>query len=1803
MTILDASRKCGSVVLRPLLRRLGLLGLLLLLALQTSAAVRISEFMAENDGGLADGDGETPDWIELFNDGVSPVNLAGWRLTDTPTNLAKWIFPATNLPSGGLLIVFASGKNRVVPGAELHTSFQIDSGGGWLALVQPDGATIAHSITYSGQRANVSFGLALSNVTTTVLVSNAAARYLIPASGALGTTWTAPAFDDSTWSNTIAPLTYLAASMPGPPVLSVDFSDDEQTSPAREMGAADTEAGFNIMTLGANPTNFSGISVQLSALDGGVLDDRDRTSPIQGGLLTFDQIYDDFIFVIGTTNGNGARIQITGLTPLQNYLLTVWSFDASSTGQRLSDWIETASGVTRVITNGFFFDGSVLPTRDTDDTFGGTVSASASGALTIEGRRNGGTSHGVFLNALRLAPISGTTTTGNMAALYGSNSSAYVRLPFNLANPNVVSSLTLRVRYNDGFVAYLNGQQVAARNAPASPQWNAVATAIHPAVVAEDVTIITPPGLLVSGTNVLALHGLNISANDGDFTLAPELLAQQTTELTNRYFQPATPGSNNTIGFTGLVADTKFSMNRGFYTTSFPLIITNATPGAEIRFTTNGSAPSPSNGAIYTAPIPITGQSFVRAAAFKAGLVPSDVDTHSYLFLRDVLRQSNNIPGYPTVWPQASYTADYEMDSNVVKHPVYGPTLSNDLRSIKSLCIVSDQNGLWNSSTGIYPNPQSIGLAWERAASVELISSNSHTEFATTCKIQIHGNASRDNTRTPKHSIGLGFNSDYGPTRLNYDWFGGGVDSHDGIVLRSCGFVDGWSGRYADFTLFTSTETGETFRGARYRPENTCYLRDAWVKDSFGAMGWSASRSAYVHLYLNGLYWGLYEPSEHINATWYSQRHGGPDGAWDVVVGEDNNGPPVIVDGSGVDWTNVLNLVNAGITTESAYQSVAALVDLDNLIDYMMVHIFAESEDWPRHNWFAAHRRATNGIPGTKFFFTVWDQELTLDRLVRRNRIDVGGTGGEVYSPARVYQQLRNWPEFRLRFADRVHKHLFNGGTLTPSNNVARLLEKAALIRSAVVGESARWGDARETAVPAGQVGTGQTFTRNEWWQPEIDKLATNFFQKLTADNVARFRAGSLYPTVGTPSFSQFGGGVPAGFGLTMSHTNAVGTIYFTTDGRDPRTYGTGAVGGGAQSFSAPVVINTPTLVRARVLSGAIWSALVEAVFYPPQDLSKLALTEIMYNPPAVGLTNGDDFEFIELKNTGTNTLNLSGLNFSGVGFTFTNGTLLTPGGFCVLVRNPVAFADKYPGVTFHGVFSGGLNSAGESLTLSHALGATIFSVTYDDDLPWPAAADNFGFSLVPRNPGASQAPDQGGDWRASTNPGGSPGADDPPFTIPGIVINEVLTHSDPAPPTDTIELFNPTMGAVNIGGWFLTDDRNVPHKFRIPNGTMIAGGGYASFNETHFNTTPGTNGSFSLGSHGESVYLFSGGAASNLTGYSHGFDFGAAPSGVSFGRYVNSVGEESFPAQISRTPGGVNAGPRVGPVVFGEIHYHPAPGGDEFIELQSIVATNVPLFDPARPTNTWRVSGLGFDFPTNLTLAPNSLLLLVGTNPAIFRAKYAVPTNVVILGPWTGSLQDSGERLKLERPDAPDTNGSGWIVIEELRYNDKAPWPAAADGSGPSLQRFAAGAYADDPINWTAAGPTPGQSLATADTDGDGMPDLWELANGTQPFVSDADGDLDGDGSTNFQEYLAGTNPNDAESYLKVDNISFAGNLVTLQFFAISNRTYTVLARDVLDAGSWLPIATVSALPTSATVTVTNTVPGATRFYRLGTP
>ena len=281
----------------------------------------------------------------------------------------------------------------------------------------------------------------------------------------------------------------------------------------------------------------------------------------------------------------------------------------------------------------------------------------------------------------------------------------------------------------------------------------------------------------------------------------------------------------------------------------------------------------------------------------------------------------------------------------------------------------------------------------------------------------------------------------------------------------------------------------------------------------------------------------------------------------------------------------------------------------------------------------------------------------------------------------------------------------------------------------------------------------------------------------------------------------------------------------------------------------------------------------------------------------------------------------------------------------------------------------------------------------------------------------------------------------------------------------------------------------STPQKsYRIPNPTLIPAGGYTYFTAAQFDPTSGVFPSFGLSSEGDDAWLFSSDVTSNLTGYVQGLHFGATANGVSLGRYVNSIGEVDYPAQLAVTLGRTNAGPLVGPIVISEVMYHPAPTTTSnlpasYIELANLASTNTPLFDPTEPTNTWQLgNAVDFNFPTNVVMPGGSRLLMVGFDPLTdtvaltnFRALYGVPPGTAIYGPWQGGLGNADQTIELKKPDPWKTDGVPYVMVEKVHYLDHAPWPTNADGGGSSLQRHTLSAYANEPTNWFASTPTAG--------------------------------------------------------------------------------------------------------------------------------
>jgi hypothetical protein len=130
-----------------------------------SSSIVISEFMAANANGLKDGDGETSDWIEVANFGTQVVNLKGFRLTDTPDDPMRWVFPEVSIAPGQYVLVFASGKGLDGGASELHTGFRMKASPDFLALLRPNGHALTQFKPYPEQRNDVSYGLGSDGVT------------------------------------------------------------------------------------------------------------------------------------------------------------------------------------------------------------------------------------------------------------------------------------------------------------------------------------------------------------------------------------------------------------------------------------------------------------------------------------------------------------------------------------------------------------------------------------------------------------------------------------------------------------------------------------------------------------------------------------------------------------------------------------------------------------------------------------------------------------------------------------------------------------------------------------------------------------------------------------------------------------------------------------------------------------------------------------------------------------------------------------------------------------------------------------------------------------------------------------------------------------------------------------------------------------------------------------------------------------------------------------------------------------------------------------------------------------------------------------------------------------------------------------------------------------------------------------------------------------------------------------------------------------------------------------------------------
>ena len=610
-----------------------------------------------------------------------------------------------------------------------------------------------------------------------------------------------------------------------------------------------------------------------------------------------------------------------------------------------------------------------------------------------------------------------------------------------------------------------------------------------------------------------------------------------TDNITVGYLAELTPNAENVQASLGFVADTKFDIDRGFQTTPFDLTITSETLAAEIRYTTDGSSPTSTTGIVYTGPIRISETTTIRAAAFLDGFFETDVDTHTYLFLDDVRDQFANGDA-PAGWPTGNVNGqqfNYGMDPDITNR-YSDQEMIDALSAIPSFSLsLSQDDFTGGGNQGIYVNPGQRGRSWERPASMEIIHPDgAMTNVQSNCGIRIRGGFSRS-TANPKHAFRLFFRGEYGNGKLEYPLFGAeGADEFDKVDLR------------------TSQNYSWAFQG----DDTNTFLREVLGRDLQGSFGHIYTRSRYYHLYINGIYWGLYMTQERAEANHGEAYLGGDADSYDTLksAGASGDYDTEATDGDfnePSDWNTLWDMTNEQETSPEVARfmamqglrpngirdtSLPVYLDVDNMIDYHLIIGYTGNYDaalsnfvGASNNWYALRDR-NRGNFGFQFF--VHDGEHTLGAGGGRwnnanDRMNTSNGSGDrdnyiKSNPTFLHFDLADsTEEYRLRFADRTHSALFNGGLLTTNSVMDHMNARRETVSDVIIAESARWGDSKST----------DPLDREDW-NDAVTVLANTISTRRDVF-LGHIREANLYPDLDAPIYSQHGGIIATGTSIS----------------------------------------------------------------------------------------------------------------------------------------------------------------------------------------------------------------------------------------------------------------------------------------------------------------------------------------------------------------------------------------------------------------------------------------------------------------------------------------------------------------------------------------------------------------------------------------------------------------------------------------------------------------------------------------------
>ncbi|MHC1763640.1 MAG: CotH kinase family protein [Verrucomicrobiia bacterium] len=1128
-------------------------------AVPSKSQVVISEFLAENNGVLQDEDGDSPDWIELHNNSDQLVNLLDWSLSDTSTNVVKWRFPAVELAPGAFLVVFASDRDRQVPGEPLHTNFKLGTDGEYLALATPGGVIVSEfAPAYPPQLPNISFGITQRAGAVPVLSDSAPVRVLVPEDGSLGTAWTAPGFNESGW------------------------------------------------TLGANGVGY-------------------ETSPAE------------------------------------------------------------------------------------------------------------------YANLIRT----------NLRAFMDRNTSFYIRLPFLVKNPEDYTQWRLLMRYDDGFIAYLNGHEIARRNAPVTATWNSTATANHPdaeALVPEEFDLRPVEDFIMAGTNLLAIHGLNRTISNSDLLILPVIEARPLTASNpvRAYFRSPTPGDSNIGGETavgpliGEVLASPSSPERGqdvlIRAEVRPAFepVTSATLHYRVMFGPEIQLPLWDDGAH---------QDGAAGDGQFAAVIPAGTAGPGQMIRFYVTAASSGGTSRMPLFLDPRDSAEY-----------FGVVVNSAIESHLPIVHWFVENaGMADTSTGAR-----CAISYRG-------------EFYDNVLFSLHGQSSSG-------FLKKGYNIDF-PRDHRFEYAPGAA-------------------RVKDIKMLTNW-------GDKSRVRNA--LAYEMIREA-GSVGHFAFQ---VRVQRNGEFHAILDMMEDADDRWLERVGLNPDGAlYKVYDSLSNAGGSEKKTRKEENFSDLQTLITSLAESRPLTARVTYAydnIDLPQTISYFTALALVSSQDHGHKNFYVYRDTGRTG----EWTIFPWDVDLSWGR----NWIDAGGYFTDTlyqnnvlnfYNLAqqnkpsnRLYNLIFNHPDFRQMYLRRLRTVMDT--VLQPPGTSAASLKIEARIREMM--------DAMDPA----DIATSDANLDYERWgswgnrnrmRPEAQRIIdvhlpgrrTFLFQNaqaaLNGERIPDAQPDRAVLAIGSIEFNPSSGSQAEeyvellnenSFALDISGWEVTGGIRWTFRpgtvipgssrlflARNVPVFRSRASGprGGQGLFVQGDYAGQLSARGERLSIHDTSGRLVITTNYPGNPTRAqqfLRLTELMFHPanPAPGSPYVDeDFEFIELRNIGAEDLSLAGAQFTrGVSFRFDGSavTNLPPGGYVVIVRNLPAFETRYgPGLPVAGAYTGSLDNAGETLRFEDGVGEVVFEFAYAPD--WLSAADGEGYSMEVKDlEGSMDAP---GNWRGSAQLGGSPGRD-----------------------------------------------------------------------------------------------------------------------------------------------------------------------------------------------------------------------------------------------------------------------------------------------------------------------------------------------------------------------------------------------------------------------------------------------------------